>query len=86
MWISRERVRPSTTSWAPRPMPASVSFRNAPPLRRISTSECDREPIRIPGIIQPYGCLIAGDAAGRICAVLSVRAGRSFHISIASAV
>ncbi|MCC2610177.1 hypothetical protein LKS17_10000 [Rhizobium petrolearium] len=42
----------------------------------IDLGNCDREPIHIPGSIQSHGCLVACDAAGRTCAVLSVRAGR----------
>ena len=30
----------------------------------VDLSNCDREPIHIPGSIQPHGCLIACDAAG----------------------
>lgn len=31
--------------------------------RRVDLTNCDREPIHIPGSIQPHGCLIACDAA-----------------------
>ncbi|TPE48941.1 HWE histidine kinase domain-containing protein [Amaricoccus solimangrovi] len=33
--------------------------------RRVDLTDCDREPIHIPGSIQPHGCLIAVDAQAR---------------------
>lgn len=34
--------------------------------RPIDLTNCDREPIHIPGSIQPHGCLLACDDAGRV--------------------
>lgn len=34
--------------------------------RLIDLTNCDREPIHIPGSIQPHGCLLACDDAGRV--------------------
>ena len=32
--------------------------------RRVDLTNCDREPIHVPGSIQPHGCLLACDTAG----------------------
>ncbi len=37
-----------------------------PPMDTVDLTNCDREPIHIPGSIQPHGCLLACDAAGAI--------------------
>jgi light-regulated signal transduction histidine kinase (bacteriophytochrome) len=31
---------------------------------KVDLTNCDREPIHIPGSIQPYGCLLATDMSG----------------------
>ena len=35
------------------------------PNQQVDLTNCDREPIHIPGYIQPHGCLIACDSAMR---------------------
>ncbi|AXV15589.1 signal transduction histidine kinase [Neorhizobium sp. SOG26] len=35
-----------------------------PPMQTVDLTNCDREPIHIPGSIQPHGCLLACDSAG----------------------
>ncbi|WP_105382293.1 HWE histidine kinase domain-containing protein [Neorhizobium alkalisoli] len=37
-----------------------------PPMDTVDLTNCDREPIHIPGSIQPHGCLLACDAAGAV--------------------
>ncbi|MFB9950804.1 HWE histidine kinase domain-containing protein [Rhizobium puerariae] len=37
-----------------------------PSMDTVDLTNCDREPIHIPGSIQPHGCLVACDAAGAI--------------------
>ncbi|WP_117191119.1 HWE histidine kinase domain-containing protein [Rhizobium terrae] len=37
-----------------------------PPMDAVDLTTCDREPIHIPGSIQPHGCLVACDAAGAV--------------------
>ncbi|WP_320200573.1 HWE histidine kinase domain-containing protein [Agrobacterium sp. rho-13.3] len=36
-----------------------------PPVQQVDLTNCDKEPIHIPGSIQPHGCLIACDSAMR---------------------
>lgn len=36
------------------------------PVSLVTLDDCDREPIHIPGSIQPLGCLLAFDAGGRL--------------------
>lgn len=47
----------------------------------VDLSNCDREPIHIPGSIQPHGCLIACDAAGAIVVQHSANVGEMLAIA-----
>ena len=38
----------------------------APDLATIDTTSCDREPIHVPGSIQPHGCMLIADAELRV--------------------
>ena len=42
--------------------------------KRVDLTDCDREPIHVPGSIQPHGCLIAVDAQARLVLRHSVNA------------
>ena len=42
----------------------------------VDLSNCDREPIHIPGLVQPHGALLAFDAQGRATHVSANAAGR----------
>ena len=55
----------------PTTLPRLVPGADAPvdfvaPTAQIDLTNCDREPIHIPGAVQPYGALLALDADGRI--------------------
>lgn len=47
----------------------------------VDLSNCDREPIHIPGSIQPLGCLIACDVSGAVITRHSANAGEMFQTS-----
>ena len=40
-----------------------------PPVPAVTLENCDREPIHVPGAIQPHGALLAFDAQWRVCHV-----------------
>ena len=42
---------------------------------QVDLTNCDKEPIHIPGYIQPHGCLIAFDSAMRIALRYSENCG-----------
>ena len=50
---------------------AQRAFRAADDYTAVDLTNCDREPIHVPGSIQPHGCLLACDTIrrGRCCAI-----------------
>ncbi len=49
--------------------------------RQVDLTNCDREPIHIPGSIQPFGCLLACDASGGVVRRHSLNAREMLGIS-----
>ena len=51
---------------APPPLPPAAGPQPAPTWQGIDLGNCDREPIHVPGLIQPHGHLLAFDLRGQL--------------------
>ena len=47
----------------------------------VNLTNCDREPIQIPGSIQPHGCLLACDASATVVLRHSVNAPQMLGVA-----
>lgn len=61
--------------------PKSKDYSMTSPNQQVDLTNCDREPIHIPGYIQPHGCLIACDSAMRTVLRHSVNCAEMLGIS-----
>lgn len=60
-------------------MPNSAN--HTPPVEVVDLNNCDREPIQIPGAIQPHGCLLVCDAGVTVVRRASANAARMLGLA-----